>query len=313
MPGAAFALALMIADPVILGASPEPITAQQDEAETLQGGSDRHDRMTIEVALDGKGPFRFLIDTGSQRTVVSTALAGDLGLIRGPQVRIIGMAGSNSVDTAQVDRLGFGTRELSDLVVPLLENRHIGADGILGTDSLQDQRVVLDFTHNTLSVGNPREVGGSAGYEIVVRARKRAGRLIVTDARIDGIRVDVVIDTGASGTIGNLALRDAMRKRPDIKATLLSVTGQTLDTNIGFARQLRIDGLEASNVVIAYADAPAFAELGLRKRPAIFLGMRELRAFDRVAIDFSARKILFDLQGQARTACIEASLIKCRG
>ncbi|SFG35189.1 Aspartyl protease [Novosphingobium sp. CF614] len=304
MAGIALALALLIADPVILGTTPVPLTAPEDAEtlpetlpETLQGQADLNERMTVDVALEGTGPYRFLIDTGSQRTVVSTALAGNLGLTLGPEVRVVGMAGADDVATARVETLGFGSRELYGLIVPLLENRHIGADGILGTDSLQDQRVLLDFTRDTITIGEPRQLGGSAGYEIVVRARKRSGRLIMTNALIDGVRIDVVIDTGASGTVGNLALQHAMRERPGFKAMLSSVTGHELAVDMGFGRQLTINGLKLSNVLIAFADAPAFGELGLRKRPAIFLGMRELRAFKRVAIDFSTRKILFDLPG----------------
>jgi predicted aspartyl protease len=253
--------------------------------------------MTVNVALEGSGPYRFLIDTGSQRTVVSTALAGRLGLPPGPQVRIVGMAGEDRVGTARLDTLSFGNQELYGLTVPLLENRHIGADGILGTDSLQDQRVLLDFAHNTIAIGGARELGGGSGYDIVVHARKRSGRLIVTNAVIDGVRVDVVIDTGSSSTVGNPALQQAIRTRSAGVATLSSVTGHELSADVGFARELKVDNLTISNVVIAYADAPAFRELGLRTRPAIFLGMRELRAFKRVAIDFSSHKILFDLPG----------------
>jgi hypothetical protein len=47
--------------------------------------------------------------------------------------------------------------------------------------------------------------------------------------------------------------------------------------------------------VIAYAGSPAFTALGLDKKPALLLGMRDLRSLDRVAIDFSTRKILFDV------------------
>lgn len=312
MSGTALALALLIADPMILGTTPAP-SAPQGDVETLQGKADLQERMTVDVALQGKGPFRFLIDTGSQRTVVSTALAGNLGLPIGPQVRVVGMAGEDRVATATVGTLGFGSRELYSLVVPLLENRHIGADGILGTDSLQDQRVLLDFSHNTIAIGKPRELGGNNGYEIVVHARKRLGRLIMTNAVIDGVRVDVVIDTGASSTVGNLALQHAMHERPGYKTTLSSVTGHELSADVGFANKLTIQDLTVANVLIAYADAPAFRELQLEERPAIFLGMRELRAFKRVAIDFSTRKILFDLGVKARESrCEEGSRIRCR-
>ena len=41
---------------------------------------------------------------------------------------------------------------------------------------------------------------------IVVTARNSAGRLILSDARIDGRRVDVIVDTGAQTSVGNPAL-----------------------------------------------------------------------------------------------------------
>ena len=117
----------------------------------------------------------------------------------------------------------------------------------------------------------------------------------MTDARIDGVRVDVVVDTGATQTVGNLALQRALRGPTDRTAVLSSVTGHDMTVDLSVASELRIDDLKVSNVLLAYADAPAFTELGLRQRPAIFLGMRELRLFKRVAIDFETSKILFDL------------------
>lgn len=300
MSGMSMALAMLIANPVILGSTPAPLSAPETSAdETVQAEADMHARMTIDVAVHGVGPYRFLIDTGSQRTVVSTTLAGSLGLAHGPQVRVMGIAGVSDVGTAQVDSIDIGPRSFYDLTVPLLESRNIGADGILGTDSLQHQRVLLDFAHNTIRIGDPRALGGSREFEIVVQARKRSGRLILTNAIIDGVRTDVVVDTGASGTVGNRALQHALARKSRsagrVTATLSSVTGHEIPVDLGVAGKLELGGIGVSNVVIAYADAPAFGELKLDKRPAIFLGMRELRAFKRVAIDFSTRKVMFDL------------------
>lgn len=301
MPGTALAIAFSLAAtlPAAIPA-PDAMPPAQRVADTaaneiLQGQSDLYQRMTVDVSVQGQGPFRFLVDTGSQRTVVSSALARDLGLTPGPQVRVIGMGGEGSAATAHLDTLGIGSRALSDLIVPLLESRHIGADGILGTDSLQGQRVLLDFTRDTIVIGDPQELGGNSGYDIVVRARRKSGRLIMTEGRIEGIDVSVVIDTGASGSVGNLALQRAMRKRAEGTATLATVTGDDLVADIGFARKLNIGNLAVSNILIAFADAHAFRELNLHKRPAIFLGMRELRLFKRIAIDFPSRRIRFDL------------------
>jgi hypothetical protein len=42
-------------------------------------------------------------------------------------------------------------------------------------------------------------------------------------------------------------------------------------------------------------DSPAFKALGIDDKPAMILGMRELKLFRRVAIDFDTRRILFDI------------------
>ena len=118
----------------------------------------------------------------------------------------------------------------------------------------------------------------------------------MTDARIAGVRVAVVVDTGADATIGNRALQRALGRHATIaQTTLSSVTGQELPADVGLAPALEVQGLSISNVLLAFADAPPFQQLGLERKPAILLGMREMRLFNRVAIDFPARKIMFDL------------------
>jgi predicted aspartyl protease len=277
-----------------------PISMGQDAAQQAAAldvvavSVDRYARMTVPVRVQEKGPFKFLIDTGAQNTVLSIALASELALIPSAKARLIGIAGTRTVDTVQIDQIDLGKRSYYGLLAPLLEASHIGADGILGLDSLQGQRVLIDFRTNAMTIGDARSLGGNRGFEIVITARRRSGQLIMTDARIDGVKVDVVIDTGAETSIGNLALQRALSRKGTDTMTLLGVTGDKVEASIGYARSLVIDKVSLNNVLIAYTDSPAFAALALREKPAILLGMRDLRSFERVAIDFDSRKILFD-------------------
>ncbi len=293
LPLAAFgALAL----PQIHGAS-----GAQDasDVDIVAARTDRHERMTVLVRIADQ-PFRFLIDTGAQNTVLSKAVAAQLALPLGRRARLIGVAGTQMVDTVEVEQIDLGRRSFYGIIAPLLEGGDIGADGIVGLDSLQDQRVLLDFRKKLMAIGDAKALGGNRGYEIVVTARRRSGQLIMTDAMIDGVMTDVVIDTGAETSIGNRALQRALsRRRQPEQTTLYSVTGQQIVADLGFARSLEIGDMRLQNVQIAYADAPPFEALDLAKRPAVLLGMRDLRSFDRVAIDFSTRKVMFDLPPQA--------------
>ena len=106
----------------------------------------------------------------------------------------------------------------------------------------------------------------------------------VTDAVIDGVKVNVVIDTGAEYSIGNRALQTALAKKHGGGTMVLrSVTGQEITADLGYGTDLKIADMNFGNVVIAYADAPPFKALGLAEKPALFLGMRDMRALDRIA------------------------------
>lgn len=287
-------LPLMAALPIMAG---QDGSQQASDVDVIALGRDMHDRMTVPVKVIEQGPFDFLIDTGAQNTVLSTSLAARLSLAPEGRARLIGVAGTEMVDTVEIDQIDLGSRSYYSLLAPLLEHGNIGADGILGLDSLQGQRVLIDFRKKLIAVNDARALGGSKGFDIVVTARRRSGQLIMTNARLDGVPVDVVIDTGAETSIGNRALQKAMahRKRVSEQTTLHSVTGQQIEADIGYGRSLELDQMKFLNVMIAYADSPPFAALGLDKRPALLLGMRDLRALDRVAIDFSTRRILFDM------------------
>ena len=290
-------VALLIALPLLTG---QDGTQQASQVDIVEIGSDSSDRMTVPVQIGKHGPFLFMIDTGAQNTVVSTGLATRLALPITGRARLTGVAGSEMVNTVELEQVDLGTRSYYGLLAPLLDRSNIGADGIIGLDSLQGQRVQIDFRKGLIAVSDSRTLGGNRGYEIVVTARRKSGQLIMADAIIDGVKVEVVIDTGSEISIGNPALQKKLSRRGyQEQMTLHSVTGQSITANMGYARNLQIDKVGFGNVMIAFADSPAFAALGLDLKPALLLGMRDLRQLDRIAIDFSSRRIYFDVPEQA--------------
>lgn len=269
------------------------------EPALVEVGQDYYERMTVPVTIDGQGPFRFMIDTGSQATVVTEGLKEKLGLELIGTATLVGMASRVPVEIFEVNGLQFASRTFDNIEAPMLKERNIGADGILGLDSLQDLRVMIDFRTDTIAVDDAKALGGNQGFEIIVRARHRLGRLIITQAKIDGVTTAIIVDTGAQNSIGNRALQRKLRARHQAEFVTTDVNGVDLVGNLALAKSLDIQGLRLQNLSIAYADAPAFEALGLDKRPALILGMRDLRLFDRIAIDFETRRILFDVPSGA--------------
>src|SRR5687768_2114123 len=182
------------------------------DVEIIELEDERYDRMTIGVMIGEEGPFDFLIDTGAQATVLSRALADQLELFDRDSATLVGMASTQTVETTPIADFGLGSRSFHIRTAALVEGVNIGgADGILGLDSLQDQRVLLDFGKKEIAVADAAQLGGNNGFEIVVRARNKLGQLIITSARLDGIPIQVIVDTGAQGSVGNMPLLDRLR------------------------------------------------------------------------------------------------------
>ncbi len=281
----------------LTGAAAQAPPPKDPGVEILEIERERFQRMTVPVTIQGQGPFDFLIDTGAQATVLSRALADRLMLHDRDTATLVGMASSRTVETTPIEDFTLGTRSFFIRQAPVVEGENFGgADGILGLDSLQNQRVLLDFARREISVADAQQLGGNRGYEIVVRARERLGQLIITTARLDGVQVEVIVDTGAQGSVGNLALLDRLRRNKELANTeMTDINGITLGGVVRVARELELGRASVQNFPILFADSRPFHSLGLADKPALILGMSELRLFRRVAIDFKTRRVLFDL------------------
>lgn len=294
----------------------ESDTADEDipdfsQSEQITIGEDRNDRMTVDVNIPSeidlftrdKGPYEFIIDTAAQRTILSTELAQSLELEIEKSLTITTLSGTSSIDTVYVPKLTFGERESLSIIAPTFRKNWLGADGILGLDSLQDQQVLFDFKAEEIFIrSDQKRLSRNNSREIIVRARRRDGQLIFTDATIGGIKVSVIIDTGSEVSIGNRTLQKRLRLKEGqlAKTELTDVKGEKIAATIGLIKDFRLARARFSTVPIAFADIATFKVLKLDKRPALFLGMDALRKFDRIAIDFADKRIYFLLPENTR-------------
>lgn len=257
---------------------------------------DPNDRMTVPVTIDGRGPFRFVVDTGAERTVIARELAAQLQLDASRSVLLASLADVQQVPTVIIPRLGVGRRTLDEIVAPALLQEHLGAQGMLGVDSLQSQRVTFDFRRRELRLARSNvEDERWPADTIVVRGRTRLGRMVLADVNVNGQRVQAIVDTGSPITIGNEALRDRLvrsgRLQPDQMIELTSVTGAQVRVGYTTIPRVRIGTARINDLPIAFAGLHLFRELGLGDRPAILLGMDALQLFERASIDFGTRRL----------------------
>lgn len=277
-------------------APPAPVAAPDDGGTVLGTDRDRWARMTVPVNIGAKGPFAFVVDTGAERTSISQELAHDLRLGLGSRARLHSMTEVSQIQTVLIPALEVGGRSVRDINAPALQRRFIGAEGILGVDSLQSQRVSFDFVRQLMTVSNShrREESWPADT-IVVTARNRLGHLVLVDASVEGQKVWVILDTGAQTTVANNVLRRKLEEKGRLRTTvpivLQSVTGGHMNADQTIVKRIRLGGIDIHDMPVAFADVHPFAKLGLTKKPALLLGMDALRLFDRVSVDFPNRRV----------------------
>lgn len=288
--------------PVDTPAEPPPAVER-----TVVAFGDEGTRMTVPVVIADAGPYRFIVDTGAERTVVSRQLAQTLGLSPGRQVRVTSMADAAVVDTFRIPSIMVTKAKAvggKAIEAPALDEYNLGAPGMLGIDALQNHALTLDFDRSEMAVAPSarRRPAKSAPDEIIVRAKSVFGQLVVTDASYAGTRVKVIIDTGSAVTMGNPALRARVeRKTLALRPiSLMSVTGTYLDADYTQVRRMTLGAIEMADIPVAFADALPFKRFGLDGKPALMLGMDTLKLFRRVAIDFANREVRFQMPRTAR-------------
>src|SRR5215207_7485547 len=100
--------AMVVAFWLLLTASANPAAPAdepEDAPESIALALDRQERMTVPVTIGDRGPYRFLIDSGSQTTVISSELAAELKLPAGRDVTIIGVGPAFVAPTAHVEEI----------------------------------------------------------------------------------------------------------------------------------------------------------------------------------------------------------------
>ena len=282
---------------------PDLPTAQIDEGLEI-GGEEIEarkvlSRMTVEVMVDGSGPHKFVVDSGADTSVIGSNLAHELGLARTSPVLLHAITESKVVERVAVDSLTLGPTTTTDLELPVLRERDIGGDGMIGLDALVEQRLMLDFEKRVITVDDGTSREAFAGGVIVVTARKQRGQLILTEVEAGRERIEAVVDTGTEVSIGNSVLRDLLNARsPESlqKVTVYGVTGKPQELEFAILPRLKIGPILLQKVPVAFADVPPFGVFGIEETPSLLLGTDLMEQFRRVSLDFRDSKVRFQLR-----------------
>ena len=274
--------------PEVVIAAPEP----RYVAPTLR---DRIGRIWAPVLIDGRGPFRLVLDTGASSSAITRQVAETLELpIAEGSVRLRGVTGTAIVDGVRVQRLEVGELIVGGMTLPIVADAFGGAQGVLGAAGLDDKRITIGFRADRITIARSHNQVAPPGWMTVPFRYSRKNGMRAT-IRIGTVTATALIDTGAQLSVGNLALREALKRRPARDDELTeAIIGVTEDIQLG--TRVRIPAITAGDMIvrgahIVFSDLHIFEHWRLADEPTLLVGMDIIGVLDTLVIDYRRREL----------------------
>lgn len=279
------------------GTPPATPAAKADPSDLLFASPTRPDRagrIIVPVSIDGKGPFRFLLDTGANGSMISPALVRQLGLTskHTSEVQVQGTTGVERLPCVTIDELSIGAIVKHDINMPVSSSPVLtGIGGILGMAGFGPVRVLVDFHLNRVEVERSSE-RLLEGY-LDIQGQRTAGGLLMIPAYVGDVPVEAVIDTGAEETLGNGALREALLRaaQHSQQAKIYGVTKQVRVGGFASSPAIALGPVVVEGLGIVYSDIPIFKIWHLDSRPALIIGMNVLGSVAGLVLDYPRARV----------------------
>jgi len=185
-------IAITVLAPTLLAATTE-LSIRIDES----GG------VIVPVSINGRGPFPFLLDTGSSHSVVSQSLADQLALRFVARTSVLTSTGREWRPVVNVDQTTIGGAQSEGLLASVTPSAQLdvigrGIEGVIGQDFLIGLNYTLDYKRKRLVWSDDFSDAGGTCLPLVAQG----GRYLVQVASAENDRpVLLVPDSGASGFV----------------------------------------------------------------------------------------------------------------
>jgi predicted aspartyl protease len=258
-------------------------------------------RVVAPVMVNGRGPFRFIVDTGANRSVLSQELAAELGLTPVGQGEVHSVHDVTVAPLVEVNSIQYGAVTLPAQRAPLLEGPVLaGQAGLLGVDGMAGRRLQMDFARRCIEIAPARNRLSSVWTTIP--GELRFGHLIVLHGRVHSIDVNVLVDTGADVSLANVALREAARGAAPLAGDreafvrAYSAGAPVVLDEVVALPELRLGDLVVEDLIAYVGDFHIFTLWGLTSEPTLLIGMDVIRRTRAIAIDYSRATVSFRLE-----------------
>lgn len=266
---------------------------------------ERDGRIVVDAAVNGAGPFEFIVDTAATITAVFDDLSQQLSLKTIPEqaVRIRGAVASGEFPLLDIDDLSIGTEVWDTPRIVLLSSDSAAPGeigGVLGVDFLGRYAVFFSANDRVIRLYSPEIVvdqnyRGWTSIPLTAQSISTDGPAVyVIDIEIDGYQLPAVFDLGAGVNMINWkGARSLGIKRPRLRDEQMIIGAVDSTTFLARldARAVTTAGIRWRNEKFAIADLEIFETLMIADRPIAIVGAALFTQRDFI-IDFQRERLL---------------------
>jgi hypothetical protein len=263
-------------------------------------------RLVTDVFINGQGPFTFLIDTASSRSLIFEHVRAKVGLVPSQPDHLV-VYGINDVAEAvpvKPDTLSIAGEAIHGLTLGVLpDEASAGPDGVLGVDVLARYFVVLDRASMQIRLLPPGPDSAHAFADwsqapLAAQPLKNMSiRFWYLKMSFNDHNFTSLFDLGSSFTLLNWNAAEVLgvHKRDFLgkglpPQDLQDLFGKTSPAVRVDNVTVRLPGKHWDDHLIVVADAPVFRYFNADERPAAIVGL-DLLGNNSLAIDFAGGRL----------------------
>ena len=255
--------------------------------------------LLVDVRVNGRGPFTFVLDTGARTCLVDPKMAREVGIAATSSEERIGAGGPIQIGIGNATSIALGDSEQSNVEVGISDelgriSEAAGTEirGALGSNFLRHYRVAFNFAGRELAFSDEPRPPEDGGTTFALAGKKP---LITVPVYVKGQGpFTFVVDTGASATV----VSEGLAARLSIP--LLDVPGKAVGAGSSDIkmRVATLDALAIGDAVVNKLPVGVVTFLGaisdqVGGKIDGVVGFNYLQAFDCV-IDYPNQRIIFD-------------------
>jgi hypothetical protein len=253
--------------------------------ELLEDGS-----VVVPVTIGGTGPYRFVLDTGSSRTVITSRLWKTLRLPAVAKTVIVTPAGRDEAYVVRLEGLAVDGRPGAAVLAAVLPADRYAAgqqvDGIIGQDVLASAVYTIDYGQRAVHWHAPSDELPGGRLPLTIRDK---GLLVTLSQHAGDQRpLNLVPDSGSDGLVLFAHAQDKLRLTPIDVGVLSSVSGSRL-----------VRRVEVESLVVGDARLERSSAVVIESTEAVEMmgdGLLPLHVFDRVTFNVAAGYLIVHRQ-----------------